>query len=45
MNYKEVVLVLAVEGFYYNFVSQRSCTGEKRIVLCQIKVSAFVNLQ
>ena len=40
-----VLLVLILEGFYYNSVSQGSCIGGKEVVLCQNKVSAFVNFE
>ena len=45
MNTMVVLLVLALEGSYYDSVSQGSCTRGKEIVLCQIKVSAFVNFE
>ena len=41
MAYTEVLFFLALEGSYYDSVSQRSCTGGKVIVLCQNKGDHF----
>ena len=37
MNTMVVLLVLALEGSYYDSVRQGLCTGGKEIVLCQNK--------
>ena len=37
MNNAEVLLVIALEGSYYDSVGQGSCTREKGIILCPNK--------